>query len=153
MPRADALGGAHPVIRDSDKVLENSIMIRIFDDKAGRKLLAAAALCLGLPSAALAHHSFAMFDNNKEVVLDGVVREFQWTNPHSWIQLVVPENGQPVEYSIEMGSPNNFARHGWHHSSLQPGDRVKVNIHPRKDGSKGGQFLKVVKADGTVLGT
>ncbi len=126
-------------------------MIRTFRVKAKPALLIVAAMCLGMPTAALAHHSFAMFDNAKNVVLDGTVREFQWTNPHSWIQLIVQENGQPVEYSIEMGSPNNFARHGWRHNSLIAGDRVKVSVHPRKDGSKGGQFVKAVKADGTTL--
>ena len=115
-------------------------------------LLAVAALSLALPSATFAHHSFAMFDSTKVVVLDGVVRDFQWTNPHSWIQLVVPESGHPVEYSIEMGSPNNYSRHGWNRNSLKAGDRIKASIHPRKDGSKGGSFVKVVKADGTNLG-
>ena len=126
-------------------------MTMVFGTKPGRALLAAAALGLVVPGAAVAHHSFAMFDNTKNLVLDGVVRDFQWTNPHGWIQLVVPESGQSVEYSIEMGSPSNYSRHGWNHNSLKAGDRVKVTIHPRKDGSKGGQFLTVVKADGTTL--
>lgn len=126
-------------------------MIRIFDSTT-RPALLAAALFLGAPSAALAHHSFAMFDSTKDVVLDGTVREFQWTNPHSWIQLIVPESGKAVEYGIEMGSPNNYSRQGWTRNSLKPGDRIKLTIHPRKDGSKGGSFVKVVKADGATLG-
>ncbi|WP_174291501.1 DUF6152 family protein [Sphingomonas bacterium] len=114
--------------------------------------LTAMVMTIALPSSVLAHHSFAMFDSTKVVVLDGVVRDFQWTNPHSWIQLVVPESGRPTEYSIEMGSPNNYSRHGWSRNSLKAGDHIKASIHPRKDGSKGGSFVKVVKADGTVLG-
>lgn len=125
-------------------------MIRI--DIKTKPALLVMALCLAVPSAATAHHSFAMFDSTKQVVLDGVVRDFQWTNPHSWIQLIVPENGQAVEYGIEMGSPNNYSRQGWSRNSLKPGDRIKLTIHPRKDGSKGGSFVKVVKADGTTLG-
>jgi hypothetical protein len=115
-------------------------------------------LCLGLAAAfvagggAQAHHSFAMFDNAKEVVLDGTVREFQWTNPHSWVQLTVVENGQSVEYSIEGQSPNSLARRGWTRTSLKAGDRVKVTIHPLKDGSKGGSFMRAEFADGRVLG-
>lgn len=127
-------------------------MIRIFDFKTKTALLAAMTISLTFPPAAIAHHSFAMFDSTKEVVLDGVVRDFQWTNPHSWIQLIVQENGKAVEYGIEMGSPNNYSRQGWKRNSLKPGDRIKLTVHPRKDGTKGGSFVKVVKADGTTLG-
>jgi hypothetical protein len=112
----------------------------------------AAALAGALAAPASAHHSFAMFDNQKEVVLEGTVREFQWTNPHSWVQLTVMENGQSVEYSIEGSSPNGLARRGWTRNSLKPGDRVKVTIHPLKDGSKGGSFVKAVLPDGKTLG-
>jgi hypothetical protein len=118
---------------------------------AAKIALATAAAVSLLGGQALAHHSFAMFDNTKNVELDGTVREFQWTNPHSWIQLTVMENGQSVEYSIEGTSPNGLARRGWTRTSLKPGDRVKVTMHPLKDGSKGGSFVKAVKADGTTL--
>jgi hypothetical protein len=115
-------------------------------------LCAGVLTAAGLSAPALAHHSFAMFDGQKEVVLDGTVREFQWTNPHSWIQLTVMENGSAVEYSIEGGSPNGLARRGWSRHSLKAGDHVKVTIHPLKDGSKGGSFMKATLSDGTVLG-
>jgi hypothetical protein len=115
--------------------------------------LAAGALCVvALSGSAMAHHSFAMFDSAKEVTLDGTVREFQWTNPHSWIQLQVMENGQMTEYSIEGGSPNGLARKGWKRTSLKPGDKVKVTIHPLKDGTKGGSFMHALTADGATLG-
>ena len=127
-------------------------MIKIFGSKSTTALLAALTISFALPSNALAHHSFAMFDSTKEVVLDGVVRDFQWTNPHSWIQLVVQENGKAVEYGIEMGSPNNYSRQGWTRNSLKAGDHIKLTVHPRKDGTKGGSFVKVVKADGSTLG-
>ena len=121
--------------------------------KTYRRLAWAAAAAVTLVGGqALAHHSFAMFDNAKEVVLEGTVREFQWTNPHSWTQLTVMENGASVEYSIEGGSPNGLARRGWTRNSLKAGDRVKITVHPLKDGSKGGSFVKAVKADGTALG-
>jgi hypothetical protein len=97
------------------------------------------------------HHSFAMFDSEKEVVVEGIVREFQWTNPHSWIQLVVTEAGQSVEYSIEADSPNILSRRGWSKASFAPGDRVKITIHPMKDGSKGGSYVTAVLADGKTL--
>ena len=115
-------------------------------------LVAASGLILALgSSAALAHHSFAMFDNSKNVTIEGTVKEFQWTNPHSWIQLVVTEAGQSVEYSIEADSPNILSRRGWSKASFAPGDRVKITIHPMKDGSKGGSYVTAVLADGTTL--
>lgn len=116
------------------------------------KIGMAAALAVVAATPAFAHHSFAMFDSAKNVELEGTVKEFQWTNPHSWIQLTVMENGKAVEYSIEGGSPNGLARRGWTRTSFKPGDKVTVTIHPLKDGSKGGSFVKAVKADGTTLG-
>lgn len=98
-----------------------------------------------------AHHSFAMFDSEKETVVEGTVREFQWTNPHSWIQLVVMEEGKAVEYSIEADSPNILSRRGWSKASFAPGDRVKITIHPMKDGSKGGAYVTAVLANGKTL--
>jgi hypothetical protein len=116
--------------------------------KAIRAML---ALLLATAGSAGAHHSFAMFDSSKEVVLEGTVREFQWTNPHTWIQLVVTEQGQPVEYSIEADSPNILQRRGWSKTVFAPGDRVKITINPMKDGSKGGAFRSAVLADGKAL--
>jgi Family of unknown function (DUF6152) len=101
---------------------------------------------------ALAHHSFAMFDSTREVVLDGTIREFQWTNPHSWIQLIVVEDGKEVEYSIEGSSPNILARRGWSKTTFNPGDRVKITVNPMKDGSKGGSFKSAEFPDGRKLG-
>ncbi len=115
-----------------------------------------AHLAIGLTLAvfaggAHAHHSFAMFDSEREMVVEGTVREFQWTNPHSWIQLVVMEEGKAVEYSIEADSPNILSRRGWSKASFAPGDRVKITIHPMKDGSKGGSFMTAVLANGKTL--
>jgi len=104
-------------------------------------------------TAALAHHSFAMFDADKTVELVGTVKEFQWTNPHSWLQVVVTDDkGQPVEWSLEMGSPGGLARQGWKPKTVVAGDKVTVRHHPLKDGSPGGQLLSVVLPNGTKLG-
>jgi hypothetical protein len=95
-----------------------------------------------------AHHSFAMFDNEKDQVLEGTVKEFQWTNPHIWIQVNVKSaDGSLVEYSIEGGSPNQLRRQGWTKDTLRPGDQVVLTMHPLKDGSPGGSFMR-----GTVNG-
>lgn len=92
---------------------------------------------------AMAHHSFAMFDNQKTVVLDGTVKSFQWTNPHSWVQLVVkdPATGKEIEWSIEGGAPAGLGRQGWKGTSLKPGDRAEITIHPLKNGSNGGSLV------------
>jgi hypothetical protein len=117
-----------------------------------RMALAIAAIGLGLAGPALAHHAFAMFDTNREVTLDGTVKEFQWTNPHTWVQLLVKDSaGKEVEWSIEGSSPNNLARFGWTRNSLRSGDRVQAVIHPLKDGSIGGSLVKIT-VNGQVVG-
>jgi hypothetical protein len=110
------------------------------------------ALLLLAAGAASAHHSFAMFDRSKETTLVGVVEEFQWTNPHSWIELdVTNENGTTDKWSIELNSPNNLSRQGWKSTSLKPGDKVSVIIWPLRNGDKGGLFMSVTLANGQVL--
>ena len=114
--------------------------------------LAAVLLALGGP-AADAHHSFASFDRTKQVTLTGVVREFQWTNPHAWIQIVVTdEQGREVEWGAECGSPNMMARTGWKSTTLKPGDRVTAVVNPLLDGRPNGGLVTITLADGTVLG-
>jgi hypothetical protein len=100
-----------------------------------------------------AHHSFAMFDQSKKVTLKGTVREFQWTNPHAWIHLDVPNaDGVKDTWQVELNSPNNLKRQGWKSSSIKPGDQVTLVLNPLKDGSKGGLFVSITLPDGTVLG-
>ena len=102
---------------------------------------------------AVAHHSFAMFDANKRIAIEGSVKEFHWTNPHSWIFVMVPNaNGQPEEWAIELGSPSGLIRQGWQPKTLTAGMKVKVLLRPLKDGKVGGQFLSVTLPDGKVLG-
>jgi len=106
-----------------------------------------------LAAPALAHHSFAMFDADKTVELSGTVKELQWTNPHSWLQVMVESaDGKSIEWSLEMGSPGALARTGWRPRTVVPGDKVTVSIHPLKDGSSGGQLLTVTLPDGRTLG-
>jgi hypothetical protein len=114
-------------------------------------LAAATALALGARQAA-AHHSFAAFDRERNVILTGTVKEFQWTNPHAWIQIVVPEGDGQKEWSIEAGSPNMMARQGWKSRTLQPGARIALVMHPMVSGAAVGSLVSVTLADGTVLG-
>jgi hypothetical protein len=99
---------------------------------------------LGLAPEAEAHHSFATFDSTKEVTVRGVVKEFQWANPHIWIQVLQPgAGGKTVEWSIEGGSPNGLKRQGWTGQSIKPGDKVEIVVHPMKDGRPGGSLVSI----------
>ena len=112
-------------------------------------VLAASALA----TPALAHHSFAMFDSEKAVTMSGTVKEFEWTNPHSWIHLMVQDAaaGKSLEWSIEMASPAQQAQRGWKADTVKAGDKISVTIHPLKDGSRGGQYMSVVLPNGQTL--
>ena len=113
-------------------------------------LAALAAAALAAP--ALAHHSFAMFDQKKVLTLEGTVSQFQWTNPHAFIELEVPAaRGAAVHWSIELNSPNNLKRQGWTRGAMKPGDKVTVRLNPLRSGQHGGLFLDVRLANGKTL--
>ena len=104
-------------------------------------------------STALAHHSPVMFDRTQPLTLTGTVREFQWTNPHSYIQLVVKnDQGQDEEWSLEMAAPTYLYNLGWRPSTVKTGDTLTVTIAPLRKGGKGGLLLKAVTADGKPIG-
>jgi len=110
------------------------------------------ALLLVSAVPAFAHHSFAMFDRTKETTIVGTVHEFQWTNPHSWIELdVANDNGSVDKWSIELNSPNNLSRQGWRSDSIKPGDKISVVIWPLRSGEKGGLFISLTLPDGSTL--
>jgi hypothetical protein len=111
------------------------------------------ALLLMSAGIASAHHSGAMFDRDKQVPLTGTIVQFEWTNPHSWIQIAVPnDNGGTDTWSVECNSPNNLAKQGWKSTTLKPGDKVTIFIHPLRNGDKGGMFMFVKLPDGSTLG-
>jgi hypothetical protein len=119
----------------------------------GKTLWGAAAVAVTLALPAAAHHSFAMFDSAKETTLQGTVKEFQWTNPHAWVQLLVAgPDGKTTEWSIECASPNALKRQGWRGTSIKSGDRVTVIIHPLKSGEPGGSLVILTLPDGSQLG-
>jgi hypothetical protein len=94
-----------------------------------------------------------MFDMNKMIVLSGTVMEFQWTNPHCFIQLAVMSGSTVQEWSVEMASPLTLFGHGWKKSSVRPGDKITLVIHPMRDGSKGGALVSAMTAAGKPIGT
>jgi hypothetical protein len=119
-----------------------------------RTLALSAIVGMAMHTPASAHHSFAMFDRSHEVELkDATVVEWQWTSPHTWLYVYVP-NGtpNPDKYSIEGGNPGQLRRLGFVKSTFMPGDKVTVYISPLKSGDKGGALLMVVLTDGTTLG-
>lgn len=102
--------------------------------------LAATSLLLGTIPAA-AHHSFALFDTNKSVMLEGKVKAFEWTNPHSWIRLIVNgANNQSEEWLIELPAAASLAREGWNKNYVKAGERLSLRINPLKNGMKGGSL-------------
>jgi hypothetical protein len=120
---------------------------------SSRSAVACGLALLAAAPAAEAHHSYAMFDRDKTVTLNGTVRQFQWTNPHSWLQVTVPNDaGGSDEWSVEMGSPFELLRNGWTAATVKAGDKISVQIHPVKDGSKGGGFVAAADAEGHALG-
>ncbi len=112
------------------------------------------AFCtLAISSAALAHHSPAVFDHSREVTITGVVTEFRWQSPHSWIRLdVTDEHGNVGNWGIEMNPASLLAREGWKSTTLKPGDKISVTVHPLRTNEKGGQYVGVTLPDGRKLG-
>jgi Family of unknown function (DUF6152) len=107
---------------------------------------------LAVPAAACAHHSFAMFDMQKDLELRGVARSFTWQSPHSWLQVVVPDaSASGTEWSIEMGAPGVLYKRGLRATSVKPGDKLTVVVHPLRDGRPGGSLVSVLLADGTKV--
>jgi hypothetical protein len=117
-------------------------------------------VALGLSLAALAssaahsaHHSTAMFDRGRVITLEGAVVDFQWTNPHAWIQVTAPgPDGTLVEWSVECSSPNTLSRQGWTPGLLAAGQSIVMVINPMRDGTNAGLFIGMTLEDGRVFG-
>ena len=116
----------------------------------------AIGLMFAAPGLASAHHSFAMFDAGKLSAIEGTVKDFQWTNPHSvtWIEVPAANGGPATVWPMEMASPANLLRMGWNKRSLKAGDKVRVEFNPLRDGKPGGNLKKAtVLATGQVFTT
>lgn len=111
---------------------------------------ALAAALIATPCAA--HHSFANFDMTTTVTLQGTVKELQWTNPHCFVQLLVPGATGSVEWSLEMNSTLASYRAGWRPHTVNSGDTVTVTINPSKDGTPSGRLISAADSSGHALG-
>jgi uncharacterized protein DUF6152 len=117
-----------------------------------KKLLVASALILSVVAPAFAHHSPAAFEAQKTVTLVGVIKEFRWQNPHTWIEVLVPdEKGKEVLWGVELTSPTYLVRAGWKSNIIKPGDKVTVVVNPVRSGEPAGIFKSLTLADGRVL--
>jgi hypothetical protein len=110
----------------------------------------AAVTAAAFAAPAFAHHSFAMFDAQKTVTVQGTVKEFEWTNPHAWLRVMVKDEkaGTGAVWALELSSPARLKTMGMSADSVKPGDAVSVTFHPMKDGSRGGQFMEAVLPNG-----
>jgi hypothetical protein len=118
-----------------------------------KRLLTAWALAAAFGGSVLAHHSPAAFEPTKTVTLVGTIKEFRWQNPHSWIEILVPDaKGQEVLWAVELTSPTYLIRSGWKSTTLKPGDKVTIVGRPLKSGEAGSAiFTSVTLADGRTL--
>jgi len=117
-----------------------------------RKLLLSCVL-LTAASVASAHHSPAMFKMQEHVNLSGTVKQFQWTNPHSYIQLMVKDDaGKETEWSLEMAAPTYLYNNGWRPSTVKAGEKITVTIAPLLSGANGGLVIDVTTVEGKKLG-
>jgi hypothetical protein len=118
-------------------------------------LFASAAL-VAMTGAVAAHHSFAMFDQEHPVEMTGVVKEFKYTSPHSFIVLEVKDkDGSAEAWNLEGGSPSALARDGWTSKSIKPGDELKLMVDPLRSGAPGGSWNvnKIHFKDGAPIAT
>jgi hypothetical protein len=107
---------------------------------------------ISIPLTAFGHHSNSAYQVDKIITLKGVVKDWRWSNPHTWLYLTVKdEKGQEQEWAVEGRAPGILGRAGWDPKILQPGEIVTVYASPAKDGSPKGIIARVTKADGTVL--
>ena len=107
---------------------------------------------IAVEAPALAHHSTAAFDMEKTIEITGTVEDFQWTNPHTWTNVKVEGTDETAGiYGLEGMSPNYLGRNGWTKSTLKPGDKLTFQVHPLKDGRRGGFMVAVKMPDGTLL--
>ena len=116
-----------------------------------KAVLLGACGVLNLPTAALAHHSYVMFDRSQIKTIDGTIAKVEWNNPHVYIWAWAPSSAQKGQfdlYGFEAGGPAGLARYGWRKDLLKPGDKVLIEYFPLKDGRHGGYFVAAKRPSG-----
>jgi hypothetical protein len=117
-------------------------------------LLGAAALaCVAAATPVAAHHSYAEFDTNAKMTVKGTVKEFQWTNPHSWLLVMAPNaKGEQEQWAVELNSVSLLAARGWKPKTVVPGDKVEITFHPMRNGSNAGSYMAIKLPNGKTMG-
>jgi len=112
------------------------------------------ALCfIGASSFALAHHSFAMFDSGNQMRIKGVVTQFDWTNPHIYIEMDVPQDdGSTKHWTIECANISILSRLGWKFNIVKAGDTITAVVAPLRSGQPGALLKQMMLADGSKWG-
>ena len=117
-----------------------------------RKLIAP-LIALLVAGTALAHHSPVVFDRTRTITVEGIVTEFKWSSPHSWIHLdVTDKDGKVGNWGVEMNPASLLTRGGWRANTIKPGDKVAITVHPLRNNEKGGQYISITLPDGSKLG-
>ena len=117
------------------------------------KAIGSAMLALCVAGSIYAHHASVGIDRSKTVTVEGVVKQFRWANPHSWIEMeVVDSAGKAELWNFEMLPPTYLIPAGWTRNTVKPGDRVKITANGFLDGMPGGIFVSVTLPDGKTLG-
>ncbi|MET0291437.1 MAG: DUF6152 family protein [Steroidobacteraceae bacterium] len=110
-------------------------------------------MALTAPLLTQAHHSFAMFDSEHQIRVEGVVSDYKWQNPHVYIWLTAPDaKGENRTWMIECANPGILNRLGWKFNMIKPNDRITVVIAPLRTGEPGALLKQVKLADGSKFG-
>lgn len=139
----------HTVTAGDIRKARNAMNVRCSTRISG---MAAALLFVSAAFPASAHHTAAVFDMTKQLILQGTVEKWVWANPHSWLYLrVVKADGSQLVWGLESGSTGMLARTGWNAADMKPGDKVTVNVAPARNGNPLGLLNDVTLANGRVL--
>lgn len=113
-----------------------------------------AVLITAMAGSTHAHHSFAMWNQDRTLTLTGTIKSYEWTNPHVWIWFV-SDDAAASTWGVEGGAVNSMKREGWARDTLVPGDKVTVMLHPERDEKPGeqhvGSLVSIRRADGTTV--
>jgi hypothetical protein len=118
-----------------------------------RKVLAVAGIAMAaLGASAYAHHSVAAFDRAHPTTLSGTVMHYKYTNPHTWLYLMVPDDKSGErQWALEGGTLSMARSQGWTRNAVKAGQKLKLLIAPRKDGADGGEWLQLLEIDGKTV--
>jgi hypothetical protein len=118
----------------------------------GLQIAGLLVMALGIAGSARAHHNAAGIDRTRTVTVEGTVKQFKWANPHSWVEIEVPDKNGGVEiWNAEMTSPAILVKAGWKKTTFTPGDKVKLVVNPMANGTPGGLFVSVTLPSGQQL--